>query len=107
MATASVELGKVSYNRELHGACVRQESLTISGTEAELATAVTAAETAAGVEMARVATDTACYVAVGSAPDTTATTATNATTARRLIPAGWIFDTPIGIGEKVAVKAIA
>jgi hypothetical protein len=106
MATASVELGKVSYNRELHGRCIRQESLTISGSEAELATAVTAAEVAAGVEMARISVDTVCYVAVGSAPDTTATAATNATTARRMIPAGFVFDTPIGIGDLVAVKAI-
>lgn len=106
MATASVELGKVSYNRELHGVCVRQESLTISGTEAELATAVTAAEVAAGVQMARIAVDTVCYVAVGSAPDTTATAATNATSARRMVNAGNNFDTPIGVGDKIAVKAI-
>lgn len=106
MATASVELGKVSYNRELHGRCIRQESLTISGSEAELATAVTSAEVAAGVEMVRISTDTVCYVAVGSAPDTTATAATNATTARRMLPAGTIFDTPVGVGDLVAVKAI-
>ena len=106
MATASVELGKVSYNRELHGRCIRQESLTISGSEAELATAVTSAEVAAGVEMVRISTDTVCYVAVGSAPDTTATAATNATTARRMLPAGMVFDTPIGVGDLVAVKAI-
>jgi hypothetical protein len=106
MATASIELGKVSYNRELHGRCIRQESLTISGSEAELATAVTAAEVAAGVEMARISVDTVCYVAIGSAPDTTATVATNATTARRMIQAGWMFDTPIGIGDLIAVKAI-
>lgn len=106
MATASVELGKVSYNRELHGRCIRQESLTISGTEAELSAAVTAAEVAAGVEMARVVVDTICYVAVGSAPDTTATAATNATTARRMIPAGYLFETPIGIGDLIAVKGI-
>ena len=106
MATASIELGKVGYNRELHGRCIRQESLTISGSEAELATAVTAAEVAAGVEMVRVSTDTACYVAIGSAPDTTATAATGATTARRMIPAGFVFDTPIGIGDLIAVKAL-
>lgn len=106
MATASIELGKVSYNRELHGRCIRQESLTISGTEAELASAVTAAEVAAGVEMVRISVDTVCYVAVGSAPDTTATAATNATTARRMLPAGTIFDTPIGLGDLIAVKAI-
>jgi hypothetical protein len=112
MAIASVELGSVAFadrsSGAINGVCHRQESLTISGSEAELATAVTTAEVKAGVQVARIQTDdTACYAAIGSAPDTTATAKTAATSARRLVPAGGSIELPVVAGDLVAVKAVA
>lgn len=109
MATASVELGDINSSKDnsFHGRCARQESLTISGSTATLATAVTQAEVTAGNKLCRVATDTACYWAIGSTPDPTATTATSATTARRLLPAGGSIEFILSQGEKVAVRAVS
>ena len=112
MAVANVELGAVAFadraDGAINGTCHRSEALTISGTEAELATAVSTAEVQAGVCVARVQTDdTACYVAVGSAPDTTFTQKTSASSARRLIPAGGYIELQVIAGDKVAVKAVA
>jgi hypothetical protein len=110
MAIASVEIGTASLNRmggaAIHGRCLQQESLAISASVATLATAVSAALDQAGACVARVTTDdTACYAAVGVTPDPTATTATAASSARRLVPAAGSIEMVIGIGEKVAVKA--
>lgn len=112
MAIASVEISWVksvaSCDVQVHAKCVRQETLAISGSTATLATAVTAAELAEslGSGVARVASDdTGCYVAVGTTPDPTATTATAATSARRYLPAGGEITLPIAAGEKVAVHS--
>lgn len=109
MAIASVELGKVAFHDRpsgaINGPCIRSEELTVSGSTATLATAITTSEIMLGVIVARVATDTACYVAVGPTPDPDATVRTDLTTAGRLIPAnGWI-ELPVSGGDKVAVKA--
>lgn len=107
MATASVEIGPISDrgNNSFHGRCVRQESLTISGSTATLATAVTADEAGGGAVLSRLSVDTDCYFALGTTPDPTATAATAATTARRLLCAGCWIDVLLAVGEKMAVKA--
>lgn len=109
MATASVELGKVGFSdrdsSSINDTCIRSENLTISGTQATSTTAVTAAELRNGMQIARVATDTDCYVCVGSTPDTTAVAVTAATSARRLLSAGASIELPVAAGDKVAVKA--
>jgi hypothetical protein len=111
-ATASVEIGAASKFRlggaAIHGRCLQQEALTISSSTATIATAVSAAINSAGGCVARIQTDdTACYVAVGITPDPTLTAASAASSARRMIPAGGIVEVEIGIGEKVAVKAVS
>lgn len=112
MAIASVELGGVGFadrnSSSINGRCLRQESLTISGSTATLATAVSAGEVATGVQVARVAAnDTACFVAIGTTPDPTATTNSAASSAGRLLAIGASIELPIAAGEKVAVKAVA
>lgn len=111
MAIASVEIGWVdragSVDAPIYGDCIRQETLTISGTTATLASAVTASELSAslGAALCRIAADTACYVAIGKVPDPTATTSTSNSTARRYLAAGSELSLGIAVGKKVAVKA--
>lgn len=111
MAIASVEIGTVVRGEggsSIHGLCLAQESLTVSGTTATLAAAVTQAQVDAGAKVFRVSTDdAACYVAVGSTPDPTAVSRTAATSARRLIPAGGTIEMPAQAGDKVAVRAVS
>jgi hypothetical protein len=116
MANASVELSGTRAVSDLvggradqiFGACLRQQTLAISGSTTTLTTAVTAAEITAanGDLVARVVTDdTGCYVAKGTTPDPTAASATGATTARRWIPAGGEFVMRLVEGDKVAVHS--
>lgn len=112
MATASIELGTWGLSgaaqTAINARCYRQESLTISAVTATLATAVTAEEASRHrVEIARIATDTDCYFAVGGTPDPTVTTATSESGARRLLSAGTSIEVPISVGQKVAVKAVS
>jgi len=79
------------------------EALTISGTTATAASAATGEARVVHIQT----DDTACYAAVGTTPDPTATTATTATTIRRYIPAGSFRDLPIAVGQSVAVKAVS
>lgn len=109
MASLSVELGWVYVvkGEPIFGPCVRQETLAISGSTATLATAVTAAEAAqegGGSDfIVRLATDTDCYIAIGTTPDPTATAQTSATNARRFLSAGSYLPLSITVGQKVAV----
>jgi len=109
MATASVEFGTVDLNGEggssINGACVYQESLTISGTAAPMTNGLTSAQAALGVCIARIATDTDCFFAVGATPDPTATAKTSTTSAKRLLSAGSSIEQRVRIGDKVSVKA--
>jgi hypothetical protein len=110
MANASVEIGKVVHvpKEGIHGACLVQETLAISGAAATLANAVTAAQVSAGAVVARITTDdTACYAATGTTPDPDAVTSSATTSARRLIPAGGTIELAVYAGDKVAVKAVA
>jgi hypothetical protein len=111
MGIASVELGGVAFadrnSSSINGRCIRQESLTISGSTATLASAVSVAEVKAGVSVARVsANDVACMVATGTTPNPVATSATAATTAGRLLAIGASIELPIAVDEFVAVKAV-
>jgi hypothetical protein len=112
MAIANVEFGEVAFadrsSGAINGTCFRSQALSISGSEAETTGAVSAAEIAAGVCVARVQTDdTACYVAVGSAPNADLTQRTGASSARRLIPAGGFVELKVVLGDLVAVKGLA
>jgi len=86
----------------VHGKCAASEVLTISGTQADGTVAG-----AAGKTYARITTDTACWVAIGSAPDTTATVATATSNARRVMLAVTSIDVALGTGQKVSVKALS
>jgi hypothetical protein len=110
MARVSVEIGGVSLNgagsaggSSINGRCVYQEELAPSGTTATMVSAVTAAQVSAGANIARIATDTDVYFAVGTSPDPTLTTSTGASSARRLLSAGSSMEQVIAAGEKVAV----
>ncbi|MFT4117478.1 hypothetical protein [Bradyrhizobium sp.] len=113
MATASVEIGGIDFKNysgsSINGPCLYQEALTIGGSAATMANAVTPAQVTAcnNACIARVAVDTDAYVAKGSAPDPTATAASNATTARRLVSAGSAIELAIAAGEKIAVKSLS
>ncbi|MBZ9939151.1 hypothetical protein LB518_22835 [Mesorhizobium sp. BR1-1-16] len=72
--------------------------MTISGSQAT-GTAVGAA----GINYARVTTDTLCWVAVGSTPDTSISTATAASGARRIMLANTSIELALFAGQKVAV----
>lgn len=113
MASAYVSYGKMalpapsgfSYGvgSSVLGSCVKSEVLTVSGTTATGAVVGNSAMT-----VARIETDSAaCFVAVGTTPDPTATTATAATSAGRYLGSGKAMDLLIGAGMKVAVKAVA
>jgi len=108
MATLHVELAvpalRSSYASSIHGRCVFYDALTISGTRDE--TAVVTASMAGNADLvARLSTDTACFVAVGSTPDETATAATGATSAKRFLAAGGEVALPVQIGDKISVVA--
>lgn len=109
MAIASVEIGGVDFKTyggsSINGSCQYQEALTISGTAATMANAVTAGQVAAGACVARVAVDTDCYAATGSAPDPTAATKTVTSSARRYVQAGSSIELLVVVGDKIAVKA--
>lgn len=110
MASAYIEYGRRAMpliegftspgGNSIHGKCIAQETLTISGTQAN-------GTTVAGDTMnyARITTDTLCYVAVGSTPDTTAVAATSATSARRVMLANTTIDVSLTAGQKVSVKS--
>lgn len=110
MAKASVEIGGVSLNgagsaggSSINGRAVYQEDLAISGTTATMVSAVTAAQISSGANIARIATDTDCYFAIGTVPDPTAASSSAATSARRFLSAGSYLEQVIAAGEKVAV----
>lgn len=112
MATASVEIGthdqKNQGGSSINGRCLYQEALTVSSSTATMSSAVTAAQVALGGVIARISTDTACYIAIGTTPDPTATAVSGAvTSARRLIQAGASLEQPVNVGDKVAVKALS
>lgn len=111
MATASVEFGPVDLNGEggssINGACVYQESLTVSGTAAPMTNGLTAAQEALGARIARIATDTDCFYAIGSTPDPAATAKSATTSAKRLLSAGSSIEQRVRIGDKVSVKSTA
>lgn len=114
MATAYVEYGQlvgspvdgfqsVSNARPLFGTCIAFEALTISGT-----TATGAVVGATNKAAARITADTACFFAVGTTPDPTATAANGAvTSAKRYLPAGVPVEVTLAVGAKVAVIATA
>lgn len=115
MTIASVEMGVVSDRQKtsINGMCLKQEQLTVASATTNTTTLTAAATLAAtltpdgGAMVARVTTDdTGCYVAVGTAPDPQATTATMATSARRWLPAAASLELPIAIGDKVAVRGL-
>lgn len=115
MATASVEFSAVALanygGSSIYGKCVRQESLTISGSTATSAACTSGQLTASGgpgvAFIARVAPDTDCWVASGTAPDPDAQDATATTSARRLLAAGNELSIPLSVNDKVAVKAVS
>lgn len=108
MATASVEFGTVDLNghggSSINGKCVYQESLTISGSAAPMTNGLTAAQLAAGANVARISADTACFFAIGSTPDPTATSQNGSvTSARRHLNAGASVEQVVGVGDKISV----
>lgn len=113
MATASVEFSAVALanygGSSIYGKCVAQESLAISSSTATSAASTTAQLTAAGgpgtAFIARVATDTDCWVASGTVPDPTLTASTAASSARRFLSAGSEITIPLSVGDKVAVHS--
>lgn len=108
MATLHCEFAipalRSSYASSIHGRCALYEALTISGTRDET-DAVTAIMVGNADLVARLYADTACFVAVGSAPDETATAATGQTSAKRFIPAGGEIALPVQVGDKISVVA--
>ncbi|MCX5495385.1 hypothetical protein OSH11_11760 [Kaistia dalseonensis] len=59
----------------------------------------------AGKNSVRVTVDAAAFVAKGSTPDASATTATSATDAKRYLAAGTSIDLILYAGQKIAVLA--
>ena len=108
MATLHVEFGLVALKRpngsSIHGNAVYYEALAIS-VSAATGAAATAVQVGNADMVARLSTDTFCFFAVGSAPDPTATAATGATSAKRVLPAGSGITVPITAGQKISVIA--
>jgi hypothetical protein len=108
MATLYVEYAipalRSSYASSIHGRCVFYEALTISGTAAN-GTAATAIQVGNANLVARISTDTACYIATGKTADPTATVAGAETSAKRFLPAGGEIPLELQAGERVSVIA--
>lgn len=108
MATLHVELAipalRSSYASSIHGRCVFYDALTISGTRDETA-AVTAIMVGNADLVARLVTDTDCFIAVGSTPDETALVSTGASSAKRFLAAGSEIALPVQVGDKISVVA--
>jgi len=111
MAVAYVSYHQVAltgapYASSVLGRSVYSAELTIGGSEQE--SAVLATTMGVAVVVARVTTDdTACYVATGTAPDTTVTARTAASSARFYLGAGATVEFELLYGERVAVKAVS
>jgi hypothetical protein len=108
MATASVEFGPVDLNGQggssINCKCVYRESLTVSGSAAPMTNGLTSAQALAGAKIARISTDTACFFAIGSTPDPTATAVNGSvTSAKRHLNAGASVEQLVGVGDKVSV----
>lgn len=97
-AQPAVAGGAGPAGNSLHGACAKTEVLTISGSQA-----TGAVVGGASANYARITTDTLCWVAVGTTPNTAATTATSATGSRRVMLANTSIDVALYPGQKVAV----
>ncbi len=108
MATLHVEYGPVALKSpngsSIHGNAVFYQGLTISGSPAT-STAATAPQIGNADGVARCSTDTNCFIAVGSTPDTTATGATGTSSAKRFLAAGATISLPILAGQSVGVVA--
>lgn len=108
MATLHCEFAipalRSSYASSIHGRCVFYEALTISGTAAN-GTAATAIQVGNANLVARISTDTACFIAIGSAADPAATAATGTTSAKRFLPAGGEIPLELKAGDRVSVIA--
>lgn len=107
MAKASVEIYSVNHmsgsSDPIYGICIAQQELTAPAT---LSVAVTQAQFDAGARVARVcAIDAALYVAVGSAPDATATAKTAATSAKKFIAQGADLAVAVMVGDKISIAA--
>jgi hypothetical protein len=109
MTTASVEFG-IAAQRDglpepLHGRALSQELIDWSGGAATSGACPSYIE---NFEMIlRFTPDADCYMAVGTTPDTTATAATKATSARRLVRANNLFEQVVRPGDKVAANVVA
>ncbi|MDQ0303795.1 hypothetical protein [Ancylobacter polymorphus] len=108
MATLHVEFAipalRSSYASSIHGRCVFYEALTISATQAN-GTSATPQQVGNSNLVARLFSDTACFIATGSAADATATAATGTTSAKRFLPAGGEIPLELQAGERVSVIA--
>lgn len=113
MANAYVEFGtllspvpvgsQVAGNSPIHFKCAASEVLAISASQANGAIVG-----GSGKTVARITTDdTACYLAIGTAPDCTLATASGASTARRYLPAARTIEIAMLSGWKVSVKAVS
>ncbi|MFG1399847.1 hypothetical protein [Roseixanthobacter pseudopolyaromaticivorans] len=87
----------------IFGLAVASEALTIGGS------AVTGAVVGASSKtVAHITADTACYFAVGTTPDPTATAINAAvTSARQYLAAATPVDVPLPAGAKIAVIAVS
>lgn len=108
MAKAYIEYCLISDQEgsKIPGKCVYASDVDI-GTTASTATApLTVAQFSAGARLVKIQNDdTACYMAIGSTPDPTATTETGATSIRRYISAGAVDLFPLAVGDRVSVIA--
>lgn len=108
MATLHVEFSPVALKSpngsSIHGKAVYYEAKTISGSAAT-SSALTVAQAGNAEMVARISTDTACFVAIGTTPDPTATAITGATSAKSFLAANASFTKPLQPGDKVAVIA--
>lgn len=108
MATLHVEYGPVALKSpngsSIHGNAVYYVGLAISGSQAT-SVAATGDQLGNVDGVARLSTDTNCFVAVGSTPDTTATVVSGTTSAKRFLAAGATITLPITRGQSVGVVA--
>lgn len=110
MAKAYIEYCLISDQdgAKISGKCVYASAVDIGATASTATTALTSAQFMAGARLLKIQNDgTACYLAIGSTPDPTATTATGATSIRRYISAGAVDFFPLAVGDCVSVIAVA
>lgn len=111
MATAYVSFHTVAARYPAQDAilskAIYSEALTVGASPQATASALTSAMAKARDMVAFVTADVNCWLAIGPAPDTSATVATTVTSARQFVAAGTPLPVAIEIGDRLAVQAVS